>query len=259
MGRTLTELYNDHANFMVTGHRGASFEFPENTLLSMEKAIEAGCDMIEFDLRGTADGVPVLLHDPAIDRTSDGHGEPEMFTLKELKKLNFSYFLQGMRREAPAYDRMEIPTFEEILSSCRSGAAMNIQVYAKSEKVLREICRLYKKYDMYDHGYFTIYPDLIEPVRNIDPEIELCTTRGWETRTEPENLKLCREADRCRFCQPVKEYCSGETFELLRELGLRGNVFFADTPEETAALRALGAEGVLTNKAHLICKTKNIN
>ena len=50
MGRTLTELYNDHSHFMITGHRGASFEFPENTLLAMEKAIGAGCDMIEFDL-----------------------------------------------------------------------------------------------------------------------------------------------------------------------------------------------------------------
>lgn len=253
MGKSLTELYNDPAHFMITGHRGASFEFPENTLLAMEKAIEAGCDMIEFDLRGTADGVPVLLHDETIDRTSNGFGEPENMTLAELKKLNFSYFLQGMRRTAPAYDRMEIPTFEEILLSCRGRAAMNIQVYAKSEAVLREICRLYKKYDMYDHGYFTIYPDWIEPVRNIDPDIELCTTRGWETRTEPANLKLCREADRCRFCQPVKEYCSVETFRLLRELGLRGNVFFSDTREETMALKQLGAQGILTNKAHLMC------
>jgi hypothetical protein len=150
----------------------------------------------------------------------------------------------------------KIPSFEEILSACRGRAAMNIQIYAKSEKVLREICRLYKKYDMYDHGYFTIYPDLIEPVRSIDPDIELCTTRGWETRTEPANLRLCRETDRCRFCQPVKEYCSAETFQLLRELGLRGNVFFADTAEDLTTLIALGAQGVLTNKAHLACEVR---
>lgn len=256
MGRTLTELYNDHSHFMITGHRGASFEFPENTLLAMEKAIGAGCDMIEFDLRGTSDGIPVLLHDDTIDRTSDGKGEPEEYTLAELKKFNFSYYIQNMRREAPVYDKMEIPSFEEILSACRGRAAMNIQIYAKSEKVLREICRLYKKYDMYDHGYFTIYPDLIEPVRSIDPDIELCTTRGWETRTEPANLRLCRETDRCRFCQPVKEYCSAETFQLLRELGLRGNVFFADTAEDLTTLIALGAQGVLTNKAHLACEVR---
>ena len=77
MKKTLTELYNDHSHFMITAHRGASFEFPENTLLSMEKAVEAGADMIEFDLRGTSDDIPVLLHDETINRTSNGKGRPE--------------------------------------------------------------------------------------------------------------------------------------------------------------------------------------
>ena len=62
-GRTLTELYQDHTHFMITAHRGASFEFPENTALAMRKAVEAGADMIEFDLRGTADGVPDVRGD----------------------------------------------------------------------------------------------------------------------------------------------------------------------------------------------------
>ena len=68
--RTLSDLYRDPDYFMITAHRGASFEFPENTVLAMRKAVEAGADMIEFDLRGTADGVPLLLHDETIDRTS---------------------------------------------------------------------------------------------------------------------------------------------------------------------------------------------
>ena len=103
--KTLTELYSDRGRFMITAHRGASFEFPENTAHAMRKAVEAGADMIEFDLRGTADGVPVLLHDETIDRTSDGRGMPEEHSLDELKKLNFSFWLQGMRREAPVTGR----------------------------------------------------------------------------------------------------------------------------------------------------------
>ena len=87
MSKTLTELFHDHSHFMITAHRGASFEFPENTLLSMEKAVEAGADMIEFDLRGTSDDIPILLHDETIDRTSNGKGRPEDYTLSELKKF----------------------------------------------------------------------------------------------------------------------------------------------------------------------------
>ena len=254
--KTLTDLYSDPAHFMITAHRGASFEFPENTALSMRKAIEAGADMIEFDLRGTADGIPVLLHDETLRRTSNGDGMPEEYPLSELKKLNFSFWLQMARRETPVYEKMEIPTFEEILAEFRDKVAMNIQVYAKSDAVLREICRLFRKYDMYDRGYFTIYPELIEPVRAIDPEIELCTTRGWKERSLPETLKLCREADHCRFVQPIREFSDETTFRLMRELGLRGNVFFTDDPGEMRRLRSIGAQGILTNKAHLMCRCR---
>lgn len=256
MGKTLTELYNNKNHFMITAHRGASFEFPENTMLSMQKAYEAGADMIEFDLRSTADGIPVLLHDETIDRTSRGHGLPEDHTLAELKKLNFSYFLQRYERETPACEKMEIPTFEEILAEFHDKIPMNIQVYAKSDKVLKEICRLYKKYDMYDRGYFTVYPAAADAVRAIDPDIELCVTVGWIERTYPENIRLCREKYNCRFIQPVKEYITENTFKLMTDLGLRSNVYFSDDPEEINMLKNLGAQGILTNKAHLMCKNR---
>ncbi len=252
-GRNLDELYADKEYFMITAHRGASFEFPENTAQAMRKAVEAGADMIEFDLRGTADGVPVLLHDDTIDRTSNGHGQPEDYTLAELKKFNFSYWIQDMRRTAPVYDKLEIPTFEEILQEFRGKAAMNIQVYAKTENVLLEVCRLFKEYDMYKWGYFTLTPDVIDKVRSIDPMIEICPTRGWNTRSNPETLRQNAEKDKARFIQPVREYTDEEKFALMRELGLRSNVFFSDEPEQMAQLKAMGAMGILTNKAHLMC------
>lgn len=251
--KTLTYFCEHNDHFMITAHRGASYEFPENTLLSMQKAFEAGADMIEFDVRGTSDGVPVILHDQTIDRTSNGQGQPEDHTLAELKKLNFSYYLQGERRTAPAFDTMQIPTFEEILAQFHDKVCMNIQTYARTEKVLKEICFLFRKYDMYDKGYLTVYPDTIGPIRAIDPEIELCTTRGWETRSNPENLRMCRESDRCRFVQPIREFTDKAAYDLIHELGMRSNTFFTDDPEEMKVLRQTGADGILTNKAHLMC------
>ncbi len=253
---TLTELYENRRHFMITAHRGASFEFPENTALAMRKAVEAGADMIEFDLRGTADGIPVLLHDWTIDRTSNGVGEPETHTLAELKKLNFSYWLQGERRITPVYDVMEIPTFEEILEEFSGKVCMNIQVYAKTDQVLEKICRLFRAYNMYEYGYFTLTADQIGKVRAIDPAIEICPTRGWDTRTDPDVLKQCREEDHARFVQPIREFVKEETFRYMRELGLRGNVFYTDDPEEMMRLKNIGAEGILTNKAALMCQNR---
>jgi len=238
--------------FRITAHRGASFDHPENTLSAMRQAVAAGADMIEFDLRATKDGVPVVLHDTTIDRTSDGQGAPETMTLAELKQYDFGWFCHGKRQERSASPGERIPSFEEILAAFRGKAGMNIQIYLP-EELLPEVCRLYKKYGMYDQGYFTIAGmDTAEKVRSIDRNIEICLTPGWHERAKPENLKLCRDYG-CRFVQPTAESYTEETTELCRQYGLHPNIFFADAPEDVKRLKALGATGIMTNRAPDLC------
>lgn len=59
---------------IITGHRGALGSEPENTLRSFRRAVADGCDEIELDLRVTADGELVVLHDATVDRTTNGTG-----------------------------------------------------------------------------------------------------------------------------------------------------------------------------------------
>ena len=73
---------------IVTGHRGAMGSEPENTLRSFRRAVEEGCDEIELDLRVTADGRLVVLHDATVDRTTDGAGAVEGLTFDELRALD---------------------------------------------------------------------------------------------------------------------------------------------------------------------------
>ena len=54
----------------VFGHRGFSGEYPENTMLAFQKAVEAGCEGIELDVQLTKDLVPVIMHDEKVDRTT---------------------------------------------------------------------------------------------------------------------------------------------------------------------------------------------
>ncbi|HVC57601.1 MAG TPA: glycerophosphodiester phosphodiesterase family protein, partial [Stellaceae bacterium] len=58
----------------VIGHRGAAARAPENTLAGLRRAKALGCSWVEFDVRLTGDGVPVLCHDSRLDRTTDGSG-----------------------------------------------------------------------------------------------------------------------------------------------------------------------------------------
>ena len=246
----LTELHRKNG-LVLTAHRGASFDDAENTLAAFERAVNCGTDFIEFDLHMSKDGVPVVLHDDTIDRTSNGTGRPEDHTLAELKKFNFSYWHHAKRHAEPLYGHLEIPTFEEVLKQFRSKACMNIQVYADPSGI-DEICRLYLDYGMTDQGYLTIASDEVAAqVRKYSPEIEICLTPGWKERAKPENLRKCA-AFGCRYVQPVRESVTPETFALCRELGLRANVFDSDDPQEAEELRKMGAGGIMTNRIPLL-------
>lgn len=258
----LTALHRNLEHVIVTAHRGASGCYPENTLLAMRKAVEWGADIIEFDVRVSKDGIPVVLHDETMNRTSDLEGRPEEFDLTGLRCGNFSYYrfgvdaLSGRRLKIPAYVKMQIPTFEEVLQEFRGKVGMNIQVYAE-ESALPEICRLYKAYHMQDHGFLTIASsEAYESIRKYDGKIEICFTPAWTLRGTPEGLKQCKELG-CRFVQPVVEHSGPDCYRLCRELGLRANAFYADTDLNIRLLLAQGANGMLSNRADVVCDTLN--
>lgn len=90
-------------------HRGASGNYPENTMLSFEKAIQFGCDGIETDVQMTIDKKLVLIHDERVDRTTDNSGFVKDYTLKKLKKLSAGAWFNKK------YSKERIPTAEELL------------------------------------------------------------------------------------------------------------------------------------------------
>ena len=81
-------LLTDPDARLVIGHRGAAGEAPENTLASFTLALEQGADALEFDVRVSADGEAVVMHDPLIDRTTDRAGGVGRLTLAELREAD---------------------------------------------------------------------------------------------------------------------------------------------------------------------------
>jgi glycerophosphoryl diester phosphodiesterase len=94
---------------MVVAHRGASVEQPENTIAAFEAAIDAGADAVEFDVRMTADGHAVVMHDPDVSRTTDGMGIVSEMTLDEVRRLG-------------------VPTLEEALRCLSGRAAVDMEI-----------------------------------------------------------------------------------------------------------------------------------
>ncbi|MBY3101143.1 glycerophosphodiester phosphodiesterase family protein [Rhizobium laguerreae] len=71
----------------IVAHRGVWKNAPENSLLSIQRAIDAGYDVVEIDVRRTADGEFVLLHDDTLERMAGINNEPEQMTLKEMTSI----------------------------------------------------------------------------------------------------------------------------------------------------------------------------
>jgi glycerophosphoryl diester phosphodiesterase len=103
----------------VIGHRGSAGEAPENTLPSFARALEAGAEILESDVHLTRDGVPVLLHDDEVDRTTDGCGRVAALTLAELRALDAGHrFSPDGGRTHPFRGRgVRVPTLAEALAA----------------------------------------------------------------------------------------------------------------------------------------------
>lgn len=148
-------------------HRGLSSQAPENTLAAFKAAKAHGFTYVECDVRFTSDGVPVLVHDETIDRTSNGSGSVAGMTYATLSTLDFgSWFNDGYAGE-------KIVTLEEFLAWCR---ASNIHPYIEVKDngdymMTRSVFDLVKKYSMQDKatiiGGTGVYYELIDWGGNI--------------------------------------------------------------------------------------------
>lgn len=151
-------LYSDNGdNFVVIGHRGASAYYPENTMGAFKAAYDMGAEMIEMDILLSKDGIPVVIHDETLNRTTSGKGKVVDYTYEELANLDAGSWFG----EKHSHER--IPTLEEVLIFARGKIALNIEI--KAEAVTDELkngieekaYELVKKYDMKDHVLFSSF------------------------------------------------------------------------------------------------------
>jgi glycerophosphoryl diester phosphodiesterase len=113
--------------FIVIAHRGDHVLVPENTLAAYENGIKNSVDFVEIDLRTTKDSVLVIMHDETVDRMTNGKGKISDLTYAELKKLQ----VIDKTKDTTAIYR--IPTFEEVLKTCRNK--INIYLDYKNANV----------------------------------------------------------------------------------------------------------------------------
>ena len=154
----------------IIAHRGYSGLYPENTMLSFQKAVEAGCDEIELDVQSTKDNVLVIIHDESIKRTTDGEGLVRKYTFEELRKFN------AAELQKKEFDFLPIPSFEEYLAWIKTtNVTTNIELknskfyYTNLEK---KVIDLLTSYEMLDRVMFSSFNHLsMAKCKQLAPEV----------------------------------------------------------------------------------------
>jgi glycerophosphoryl diester phosphodiesterase len=120
---------------LVIAHRGASAYAPENTIAAFELAIQMGADAIELDTKLTEDGIPIVIHDQSLERTTNGSGSVSAKTVADIKLLD-----AGSKYNA-RFAGEKIPILEEVFSAVGKKILINVELtnYASPFDRLPEI------------------------------------------------------------------------------------------------------------------------
>jgi len=134
---------------VVLAHRGFRGNYPENTMLAFEKAAELPIDGLEMDIHSTRDGVLVVCHDETVDRTTNGHGRIQDYTLTELKQLDAGYrFTPDNGQTFPFRGQgITIPPLEDVFQRF-PNLWINVDMKQHKPSVVRPFCQLIRTYDM---------------------------------------------------------------------------------------------------------------
>ena len=167
----------------IWAHRGRSRAAPENTLAAFLGAVESGDAGLELDTALSADGVPVVIHDDTVDRTTDGSGSIAGMTAGEIARLDAGSWFDA------AFAGTRIPTLEEVFEAVGGRIAINVELKSSGGRERREdsieskAAALAGEFGLRDSVLFSSFDwGLLESCREIDPHgyIGVLMAPGWD-------------------------------------------------------------------------------
>ncbi len=154
---------------IIFAHRGASAHAPENTLAAFELALAQGADGIELDVKLSADGHVVLIHDPTTDRTTGARGRVKDLSLAELRGLNAGSFYSAN------FSAEKIPMLEEVFEAFGKKIFINVELTnynTPRDHLVESVCMLVKKFNVQKHVMFSsFYASNLSKARSYLPEV----------------------------------------------------------------------------------------
>jgi glycerophosphoryl diester phosphodiesterase len=242
----------DISQLKLMAHRGIPWTWPESSLLSFTRAINAGAEVVEFDVRLSKDGVPVLMHDATVDRTTDGTGLVSELTLAQLRERRIIFTKSGSVKSGEP-----IPTLEETIETFRPHPNVMIMCEIKdySDLCIKKVVEAFRGlqhrtcYDCFD------YP-VLEKIKNIDSAL---LVHGFPL------FKMTGVPD-IKNAEKIFDYIGlsfKDTDEAVMErckaAGILTSLAVVNDPEDLYRCAELGAYMVTTDRADLFCRFRKDN
>ncbi|MDX2073905.1 MAG: glycerophosphodiester phosphodiesterase family protein [Alphaproteobacteria bacterium] len=214
------------------GHRGACGHAPENTLASFRRAIEMGVDGIEFDIQLSKDGEPVVIHDESLERTTSGSGNVADFTYAELQKFD-------------AGNGEKIPHLNDVFALADKRCELLIELKCDAVAVVEKIIRAqvakgwkYEQLPVLSFNHFWL-----QDIRRINPEILTCAS----FEAIPVSLAAIGSEAGAGIIGPYVGAITQALVDDAHARGMKVVTWTANTPEQIAAAKALGVDGIISD------------
>lgn len=215
------------------GHRGASAYEPENTLTSFRRAIELGVDAIELDVRKTKDNELVVIHNADVNKTTNGNGPVNSFTLEEIKKF--------VTKKGE-----HIPTLEDVLDSV--GKRVKILVELKEEGTEEKVIELIQRKKLIDNVIIISFDEeVLRKVRELNDNVTLGLI--YVRHKNPIQSALLLKAE---YLLPLYRFTHSVNVTKAHEAGLKVIVWTINTKEEAIEYKKKGVDGIATDRPDIL-------
>lgn len=232
---------------MIFAHRGACALAPENTIPSFELAVDLGADAVELDVKLSEDKQAVVIHDQTVDRTTNGSGRVNQFSLDRLKKLDAGSFLDDRFKD------VRIPTLDEVFESVGKRILINVELTNYStpgDELIPIVAEIVKKHQLENDILFSSFrPDNLVQMKRFLPitPVALLCLRGLPGIINRSKLMLKTSP------QIIHPYLSDVNPGFVNKEHAqkrRVHVWTVNRDEDILRLRDMGVDGIFTDNPH---------
>ncbi|MFM7734822.1 MAG: glycerophosphodiester phosphodiesterase [Alphaproteobacteria bacterium] len=237
-------------------HRGGSALAPENTLVAFENGLRLGADRLELDVHATSDGTVVVLHDPTLDRTTDGSGEVRRTSLAELLRLDAGHRFVDVAGEPSFRGRgVRVPTFAEVLRAF-PDTPLNVEIKQHDPEIVGAVLDEMDRAGARDRVLLAAEaPAIMARIRELAPDVatssSVADVLDFFERMETGRLAGHRPPGVALQIPPSwegRELVTVDSVRAAHEIGLEVHVWTIDEAAEIERLLRIGVDGIVTDR-----------